>query len=113
MKQTQLLKGALEGCVLAIISQQDFYGYELLQELHQNGFTSINGGTLYPLLAKLEKNGCLSSYIAQSSDGPDRKYFKITVAGKKHLIAFKEQWSSFSRQVDEILRHVVISQVES
>ena len=104
MRQTQLLKGALEGCVLALISQQDFYGYELIQKLHQAEFTSINGGTLYPLLAKLEKNGSLISYIAQSLDGPNRKYFKITLAGEKQLAAFKKQWSLFSQQVDEILR---------
>ena len=63
MKQTQLLKGVLDGCVLAILSKHESYGYEIMQALHQYGFTSIVGGTLYPLLAKLEKQGDVTGTI--------------------------------------------------
>ncbi|WP_034993153.1 PadR family transcriptional regulator [Liquorilactobacillus vini] len=104
MKQAPLLKGALEGCVLAIISEQDFYGYQLIQQLHQSDLKSINGGTLYPLLAKLEKNGALTSYIAPSPDGPDRKYFHLTPTGFEQLTDFKKHWFDFSKQITEILR---------
>lgn len=55
MKQSQLLKGVLEGCVLAIVAKGEIYGYELIQALQQVGFNSVMGGTIYPLLAKLEK----------------------------------------------------------
>ncbi|VDH12792.1 transcription regulator () [Lactiplantibacillus plantarum] len=50
MKQTQLLKGVLDGCVLAIIADHEIYGYELIQALREDGFDSIVGGTLYPYL---------------------------------------------------------------
>jgi len=59
LKQSQLLKGVLEGCVLAIVAKGEIYGYELIQALQQAGFNSVMGGTIYPLLAKLEKNGDL------------------------------------------------------
>ncbi len=71
MKQSQLLKGVLEGCVLAIVAKGEIYGYELIQALQQVGFNSVMGGTIYPLLAKLEKNGDLASRMRPSPEGPD------------------------------------------
>ena len=56
MKETQLLKGVLEGCVLDMIGQKERYGYELVQTLREAGFDTIVPGTIYPLLQKLEKN---------------------------------------------------------
>ncbi len=50
MKETQMLKGVLDGCVLQIISQKEIYGYELVQELRKQGFENMVGGTAYPLL---------------------------------------------------------------
>ena len=61
MKETQLLKGVLEGCVLSIIKTQQVYGYELVQVMRNYGFTTIVGGTIYPLLQKLEKQGLIKS----------------------------------------------------
>ena len=55
MKETQLLKGVLEGCVLDMIGQKERYGYELVQTLREAGFDTIVPGTIYPLLQKLEK----------------------------------------------------------
>ena len=55
MKESQLLKGVLEGCVLEIISKKAIYGYELIQSLKEMGFDKIVAGTIYPLLQKLEK----------------------------------------------------------
>ena len=57
MKESQLLKGVLEGCVLEIISKKAIYGYELIQSLKEMGFDKIVAGTIYPLLQKLEKQG--------------------------------------------------------
>ena len=61
MKETQMLKGVLDGCVLQIISQKEIYGYELVQELRNQGFENMVGGTVYPLLQKLEKNSLIFS----------------------------------------------------
>ena len=69
MNNSQLLKGTLEGCVLLVISQQEFYGYELVTKLQQLGFLDLSAGTFYPLLKKLESQGYLKvSYVLQVSD---------------------------------------------
>ncbi len=64
MKETQMLKGVLDGCVLQIISQREIYGYELVQELRNQGFENMVGGTVYPLLQKLEK---MTSFLVRIS----------------------------------------------
>ncbi|WP_204122409.1 PadR family transcriptional regulator [Lacticaseibacillus mingshuiensis] len=103
MKQTQLLKGVLDGCVLAILARHESYGYELMQALHEYGFTSIVGGTLYPLLAKLEKQGDVTSTIKPSPDGPDRNYLTLTAHGRESLAEFQAQWHQIQSQVSRVM----------
>ncbi|MGG0656238.1 PadR family transcriptional regulator [Rummeliibacillus pycnus] len=103
MKETQLLKGVLEGCVLSIIKQQPVYGYELVQMMRNYGFTTIVGGTIYPLMQKLEKQGLIKTKELASPDGPNRKYFFITPDGEQQLEGFREQWSSLIVKVNRIM----------
>ena len=103
MKQSQLLKGVLEGCVLAFVAKGEIYGYELIQALQQAGFNSVMGGTIYPLLAKLEKNGDLASRMRPSPEGPDRKYYHVTEQGRTSLAAFERQWQQLVVQVATVL----------
>ncbi|MCI1985475.1 MAG: PadR family transcriptional regulator [Lactobacillus sp.] len=103
MKQTQLLKGVLDGCVLAILAQHESYGYELMQTLHHYGFTSVVGGTLYPLLAKLEKQGDVTGTIKASPDGPDRNYLTLTPQGAATLADFQQQWAQIQAQVASVM----------
>ena len=102
MKETQLLKGVLDGCVLQMISQREIYGYELVQELKNSGFSSIVGGTVYPFLQKLERNGYISGQMKPSADGPDRKYFYLTDKGRTYLNDFWEQWSDLVDKVEKL-----------
>ena len=99
MRETQLLKGVLEGCVLEMIAQEEIYGYELVQKLRQSGFENMVGGTIYPLLQKLEKKGYIRGQIKPSQDGPDRKYFTITRDGEIYLTEFWQEWSSLVEKV--------------
>ena len=99
MKNTQLLKGVLEGCVLLFIQQKEVYGYELVQNLKQLGFTEIVGGTVYTLLQKLEKKGALTCYMKPSPDGPDRKYYQVTPLGATLASDFLEEWQDLLRTV--------------
>ncbi|MGN1396489.1 MAG: PadR family transcriptional regulator, partial [Streptococcus gallolyticus] len=92
MRETQLLKGVLDGCVLQIIAKEDIYGYELVQRLKAAGFTNIVAGTVYPLLQKLEKKEMITSCMKPSPDGPPRKYFQITVKGEAYLADFWDEW---------------------
>lgn len=102
MKETQLLKGVLDGCVLHIISQKEIYGYELVQELRDSGFSTIVGGTVYPLLQKLEKHGYIRGQMASSPDGPDRKYFYLTKEGQAYLADFWDQWEDLVEKVGKL-----------
>lgn len=103
VRETQLLKGVLDGCVLQIISKKEIYGYELVQELRRFGFDTIVGGTVYPLLQKLEKQHLIKSELKKSPDGPDRKYFSLTEAGEEYLVNFKQHWESLVNKVAGIM----------
>lgn len=104
MKQTQLLKGVLEGCVLSIIKEKPIYGYELVQSLRRAGFTDIIGGTVYPLLQKLEKQGAIIGEILPSPDGPDRKYYSLTKIGRTRLEDFSKQWNELVINVNHLIK---------
>lgn len=103
MKDTQLLKGVLDGCVLHIIASNKIYGYELVQKLKQYGFDTIVGGTVYPLLQKLEKQGLIAGKTENSPEGPDRKYLSITSEGVKYLRLFDQQWLALVGKVADII----------
>ena len=102
MNNPQLLKGVLDGCVLEVISHQEIYGYDLIKELQDKGFTDIKGGTIYPLLQKLEKNKLIEGMTKPSLEGPDRKYFKLTKEGIHELELFKVQWQSLMDTVENV-----------
>lgn len=102
VKETQLLKGVLEGCVLDMIGQKERYGYELVQTLREAGFDTIVPGTIYPLLQKLEKNQWIRGDMRPSSDGPDRKYFSLTKEGEERVSVFWQQWNDLSQKVEGI-----------
>lgn len=102
MRETQLLKGVLDGCVLQIIAKEDIYGYELVQRLKAAGFTNIVAGTVYPLLQKLEKKKMITSCMKPSPDGPPRKYFQITVKGEAYLADFWDEWHGLVNKVSNL-----------
>lgn len=104
MKQTQLLKGILEGCVLSVLEENMTYGYELVQQLIQLGFTDLSAGTVYPLLQKLEKQNMISGELIASPDGPNRKYYSLTEDGVNRLDEFNDQWEKLSDIVNVILK---------
>lgn len=106
MVDTQLLKGILEGCVLAIIARGETYGYEILSQLGTNGFRDLGEGTLYPLLTRLDKNGYISCRKAKSPLGPIRKYYTITSQGEEYLKQFKESYEIINRNATKILFEV-------
>ena len=102
MKETQMLKGVLEGCVLQLIDRKEIYGYELVQELRASGFQNMVGGTVYPLLQKLEKNQLIYGQNKPSPDGPDRKYFYLTEQGQAYLEDFWRQWQDLVTKVEQL-----------
>ena len=106
MIPSQMLKGTLEGCIMAVISRQPTYGYEITQKLADYGFGLIAEGTVYPLLLRLEKNGLARAEYRASEVGPRRKYYMLTEKGQAELAAFlasyRELTDAVSRLLDEI-----------
>ena len=103
MIPSQMLKGVLEGSVLAIISHQETYGYEISQELERYGFGKITEGTIYPLLLRLEKNGALEAVYRASDVGPKRKYYHLTEKGRSELAQFVESFGEMAAAVQGLL----------
>ena len=106
MIPSQMLKGTLEGCIMAVISRQPTYGYEITQKLADYGFGPIAEGTVYPLLLRLEKNGLARAEYRASEVGPRRKYYMLTEKGQAELAAFiasyRELTGAVGRLLDEI-----------
>ena len=103
MDDTQLMKGILEGCILAIIARGETYGYEILAEMEKVGFDDLGEGTLYPVLTRLDKNKYISCRKAKSPLGPIRKYYTITESGKKKLDTFKVNYKKIASSADKVL----------
>ncbi len=94
---SQFKKGVLELIVLLSLNKRDMYGYELVLEVSK--VVDVNEGTIYPLLKRLTNENYFETYLAPSSEGPSRKYYKITVMGKERLKELKESWLEFSSSV--------------
>ncbi|WP_147532954.1 PadR family transcriptional regulator [Bacillus marasmi] len=100
---TQMLKGILDGCLLAIIKDGEIYGYELAAKLESYGFQSFSEGTIYPLLLRMQKEGLVSTTLRKSTAGPKRKYYSLTEKGEMELNEFIERWQHVSGAVNNVL----------
>lgn len=100
--RSQLLKGILEGCILAIISRQSVYGYELSIKLQEYGLI-VSEGSIYPVLLRLQKEKLIRGEMKVSANGPNRKYYFLTEQGEAALEEFKTYWEELKRPVDRLL----------
>lgn len=98
---SQFKKGVLELIVLVSISKRDMYGYELVLEVSK--VVDVNEGTMYPLLKRLTNENYFETYLRESTEGPSRKYYKITVLGQKRLKELKDTWKEFSDSVNNFI----------
>lgn len=97
----QLKKGVLELCVLSLLKTNDRYGYELVAEISK--CIAISEGTIYPLLRRLKNEGYVETYLEESSEGPPRKYYKLTVKGEEMRKEFLEEWNAFINGINTII----------
>ncbi len=84
-----------------IVKDKDFYGYALVEAVSK--IIDVNEGTVYPILKRLTNEGFFETYLEESSEGPVRKYYHITVAGKKRLKILLKEWKSFSESVNNFI----------
>lgn len=83
-----------------IAAEGTTYGYRILQRLDEAGFGTIKGGTLYPILSRLEADGLVTSYWGEGDGGPGRKFVSITDAGKAEVERLRRSWPAFVETVN-------------
>lgn len=99
----QQLKGVLWLLLLRLLAERESYGYEVVQRLQASGFTDVLEGTVYPALARLEREGRLVTRLVASSSGPARKYYRLTPDGREALSAGVEAWNRHVLTVNAVL----------
>jgi PadR family transcriptional regulator PadR len=94
----------LEHCVLALLRDGERYGFELTRELSGSRALATSEGTIYPLLARLRRDGLVATTWRESASGPPRRYYRLTDGGLDALDRFALEWERFRAAVDDILR---------
>lgn len=100
---TALRRGTIEYCVLALLSNREMYGVELVRQLSASLGMTTSEGTVYPLLSRLRRMGRVETAWRESPTGPPRRYYTLTVSGKAALANFRNEWASFRDSVDRIM----------
>ncbi|GAA1778581.1 PadR family transcriptional regulator [Leucobacter iarius] len=103
-QMTEMLKGTLEGIVLAILAERSAYGYEITTRLREQGFADIAEGTIYALLVRIEQRGFVDVEKVPSEKGPPRKVFSLNAQGRAQLADFWETWSFLTERIDQLHR---------
>ncbi len=102
--QTQLRKGVLEIVVMNLLAEGESHGYEMAQRLKQLKGLEIREGNIYPVLARLQIDGLVGTYTLASSDGPQRKYYKLTEAGQQMVRRMNEHWNELVASIDLVTK---------
>jgi PadR family transcriptional regulator PadR len=98
----QLRRGVVEYCVMALLAEEERYGYDLVTALSDAGLVASTG-SIYPLLSRLRRNELVETTWRESPDGPPRRYYRLTEQGRVTLERFRTAWRDFSTSVDSIL----------
>jgi PadR family transcriptional regulator PadR len=101
-QMTEMLKGTLEGIVLAILAVQPAYGYEITARLRDQGFSEIVEGTVYALLIRIEQRGLVDVEKVPSEKGPPRKVYSLNAAGGESLEEFWSTWSFLAERIEKL-----------
>jgi PadR family transcriptional regulator PadR len=100
---TQLLKGVLDLAVLAVLADEDGYGYDVVRRLRSAGLEDVGDASVYGTLRRLFTAGNLTSYVVPSEEGPHRKYYGLNAAGRAALAVQDKTWTEFARTMDRLL----------
>ncbi len=99
---TEMLKGTLEGIVLAILAGRSAYGYEITAWLREKGFSDIAEGTVYALLIRIEQRGLVDVEKVPSEKGPPRKVYSLNAQGREQLAEFWRTWSFLAERIEQL-----------
>ena len=101
-QMTEMLKGTLEGVILATLALQPAYGYEITARLREQGFADIVEGTVYALLVRVEQRGLVDVTKVPSEKGPPRKVYTLNTAGRDYLDEFWKSWSFLAERIEHL-----------
>ena len=99
---TQFKKGVLELLVLLIVENEDKYGYEMVEEVSK--VVDVNEGTISPILKRLTNENYFETYLKESTEGPPRKYYHLTILGKKRKDELLNEWTRFNKSVSKFIK---------
>jgi PadR family transcriptional regulator PadR len=102
-RRTQLLRGVLDLCLLAVMEEGPAYGYEMTKRLRERGLSIVGEGSIYPLLGRLEREGLVETHRAASDGGPPRKYYRPSREGRRALESGVAEWRAARDAVDTVL----------
>ncbi|MEJ7744092.1 MAG: PadR family transcriptional regulator [Nocardioidaceae bacterium] len=103
MDTSQLLKGVLDMAVLATVSSDDGYGYDVVRRLRDSGLGEIGDASVYGTLRRLFSAGVLTTYVVPSESGPHRKYYGINDHGRALLKTQRDDWQQFATTINQLL----------
>jgi len=101
-QMTEMLKGTLEGIVLAILRARPAYGYEITAQLRDTGFSDIAEGTVYALLVRVEQRGLVDVEKHPSEKGPPRKVYSLNDQGREYLEEFWTTWNFLTGRIEQL-----------
>jgi PadR family transcriptional regulator, regulatory protein PadR len=102
-RRTQLLRGALDTCLLALLARTPTHAYGLVVLLEQHGLAGVGYGTVYPLMGRLRRQGLVDERAEPSPSGPPRKVFEVSAAGRQALDEWTRQWVDTTSTVTGLL----------
>jgi PadR family transcriptional regulator PadR len=111
-QMTEMLKGTLEGIVLALLAVQPAYGYEITARLREQGFSDIVEGTVYALLVRIEQRGYVDVEKVPSEKGPPRKVYSLNAQGREYLDEFWKSWGFLADRIGQLRDHTELPQQE-
>ena len=101
-QMTEMLKGTLEGIVLAILASQPAYGYQITARLRDHGFADLVEGTIYAVLVRIEQKGLVDVDKVPSEKGPPRKVYSLNTGGQEQLEEFWRTWSFLAERIEQL-----------
>jgi PadR family transcriptional regulator PadR len=100
---TELRRGVLELCVLAVLQRGESYAFDIVRDLSDAGELLTSEGTIYPLLARMREQGMVTTTWRESASGPPRRYYRLTDGGRRALVGMTGDWARFRDGVDALL----------
>ena len=100
---TQFRKGLVEFCIMIVLRDNEAYGYQIVEQLGNVSGLEVTESTVYPVLARLARDGCLTSRTVPSQSGPPRRYYRLSPAGRKRLEEMISHWRVIQTSVNQLI----------